>query len=272
MSIRRPTLRTFTIAFLIVSTATVALPRDAQTTERLDGAIFEIERFDEHGASRGVDQLVFSGGRLASGEMRNLGCWPAAYTASAKPNDSGPVQFEARFETAEGSRVRLRGTVDRMHIEGSIDWPEADDPIRWTFSGRRAQGLLDSQRFRIEIAPDDPDAPWMDEYDGDDAQSQVDSDLFALPDQLAEGTDVLVFRSGGFHTDACLAVGFPLTYYAAEEYGGAISFAATSASASVGTVEWSGSVENDRIEGELRWTSVAGTVVYYSFRGERVSG
>ena len=125
----------------------------------------------------------------------------------------------------------------------------------------------------MEIVPEDDMGSYDEAEDvEEDAEGADDSAAYALLAELEQGDDHLVFDRGGFASRAARAAGLPLTSYSAEQYEGTITFAAQTASATSGLVEWTGNVEGDRIEGTLQWTTPDGNVVHYAFSGKRVTG
>lgn len=259
--------------FVVLSSVDAVPVTQAKPVGTLDGLIFEVETFDESGKTRGSDQFVFADGKLATAEMRNLSCWPTNYTTKPDRSEAArgeSIPFEATFATPEGHAVQIKGVVKDERIEGSLRWPDSDSSMDWTFVGQRVDGLLDGLRFRIETAIEYPAD--FEAEEGQESDQVTKPWEYALPEEFTQGTDVLFFEGGGFESKNCSAVGFSRTYYSAAEYDGAITFAASAASEVAGTVEWSGSVEDDVIEGELKWTSLNGEVLYYSFKGKRKTG
>ncbi len=260
----------------VAACATLAAPRVGASSKptavrTLDRAVFEVELFNENGRSSGFDSFVFADGKLATSEMRNLGCWASDVTI--KPARGDAIQFEVSFTTPEGQSIRVRGVVKDNTLEGSILWPESEDAALWTYTGRRVQGLLDGSRFDIEIVPEDDMGSYDEGEDAEeDAEGAEESATYALLAELEHGSDQLVFDRGGFVSRAARAAGLPMTSYAAERYEDTITFAARTASATSGLVEWTGNVEGDRIEGTLQWTTPEGNVVHYAFSGKRVTG
>lgn len=263
-----------TILIVALSVLGLGAGARAESTGDLDGLVFEVETVDESGKNHSTDRFVFADGRLSTSEMRNLGCWPIGYEtkqARAGSAPSGSTRFEATFVTPEGHSVRIEGVVRGSHIEGSIRWLDPEYQETWKFSGTRAEGLLDGTRFSIEIESDESSLPF-ERNESEEPEESSNPWEYALPEEFSQGSDLLVFERGGFESKNCSAVGFSRTSYSAAEYGGAITFAASGACEMVGTVDWSGTVEDDNIEGEIRWTNLDGMVVYYSFTGKRVTG
>lgn len=258
------------VAAAALLAVTVEAQERSMAVPSLQRAVFEVDLFDENGRGGGFDQFVFADGKLHTSEMRNLGCWSADYRL--KPARGDASHFEAFFLTPEGQRIRVRGVVKGNTIEGSILWPESEDALVWTYSGRRVQGLLDGSRFDVEVTPDDPRASNDSAEDDEDNEDWDASEGYALLAELERGADRLVFERGGFESKSCAAVGMSLASYAAEESHGTITFAAQTGTEDTGLVEWSGDVEGDRIEGTLKWTTPDGSVVTYSFSGRRVTG
>ena len=107
----------------------------------------------------------------------------------------------------------------------------------------------------------------------DDAPAgALDGRAFAVSLKVVEGQaketpDTLTFREGTFDSSACQPLGFGAAVYTATQDGEAVTFDATSTSATHGTNVWSGRVEGDRISGTLDWTK-DGKTIRYGFEGK----
>jgi hypothetical protein len=88
-----------------------------------------------------------------------------------------------------------------------------------------------------------------------------------------EFTDTLVFKGGKFIAEACAKYGFgPVDYHEEMAAGGhTATFTAEPKSEKEGTAKWRGTVMASEMRGEMTWTKKDGTVLSYTFRGERAS-
>lgn len=85
-----------------------------------------------------------------------------------------------------------------------------------------------------------------------------------------EFDDVLVFKGGMFTAEACAKYGFkPVQYEEDTRRFGPASFTAQPESDKEGKAKWTGTVTATVIKGELVWTKKDGTVLNYSYTGER---
>jgi hypothetical protein len=87
-----------------------------------------------------------------------------------------------------------------------------------------------------------------------------------------EFTDVLVFKGGKFIAEACLKYGFePVEYHEEMSPGGfTASFTAEPKSEKEGTAKWRGTISAGDMRGEMNWTKKDGTVLNYTFAGEKM--
>jgi hypothetical protein len=100
--------------------------------------------------------------------------------------------------------------------------------------------------------------------------------VVVTPDEDARGAgekefkDTLVFKGDQFTAEACVKHGFKSAKYEADTRRGPTStFTAKTESKTEGKAEWSGFVTGSNIQGELTWTKKDGTVLRYSFKGEK---
>jgi hypothetical protein len=75
--------------------------------------------------------------------------------------------------------------------------------------------------------------------------------------------ETLTFKNGQFDADGCAKYGFKPAAYA----GDAASFTATAKSEKEGTIEWSGTIKGEAIEGKFVWTKTGQPTYTYSFSG-----
>ena len=84
--------------------------------------------------------------------------------------------------------------------------------------------------------------------------------------------DVLVFKGGKFTAEACAKYGFkPVEYKEETTRGPVASFTAEPKSDKEGTAKWHGNISGSEMTGELTWTKPDGTVLNYTFKGERMA-
>ncbi len=88
----------------------------------------------------------------------------------------------------------------------------------------------------------------------------------------AKQPDKLVFDGGTFESKACMPYGFSKSGYKAEQADGALRFSATTHSPTDGTMEWSGTIRDSRIDGTAKATNLAGKVTPYTFGGSLQTG
>jgi hypothetical protein len=84
-----------------------------------------------------------------------------------------------------------------------------------------------------------------------------------ITEQSKSYPDTLTFKSGTFESIECQKYGFKPTSYA----GDAASFTATAKSDKEGTIEWSGTIKGDTIEGKYVWTKSGQPTYTYSYSG-----
>jgi hypothetical protein len=95
-----------------------------------------------------------------------------------------------------------------------------------------------------------------------------------MPDGQAAGArpfdDVLTFKNGMFTSQTLLKKGFkPAQFDEDTRRFGPAAFTAILNSDSEGTTKWTGTVAATSITGDLVWTKKDGTVLNYSYSGER---
>ena len=82
--------------------------------------------------------------------------------------------------------------------------------------------------------------------------------------------DTLVFKTGKFTSENGKKHDFAETEYEGDFRGGQIgTFTATAKSKKEGSAKWTGTVAPGQIQGTLAWTKADGSVVNYTYRGER---
>jgi hypothetical protein len=87
-----------------------------------------------------------------------------------------------------------------------------------------------------------------------------------------EYKDTLVFKGGKFTAEQQVKEGFEPVEYDEHTTGGpTASFTAEPRSEEQGTARWRGTITASEMRGEMAWTREDGSVLNYTFRGERVS-
>ena len=82
--------------------------------------------------------------------------------------------------------------------------------------------------------------------------------------------DTLVFEGGKFTSEACKKHGFgPVEYEEDTRRFGPAKFTAEPSSDKEGKAKWTGMVTAAEISGDMVWTKKDGTVLRYSFKGEK---
>ncbi len=85
-----------------------------------------------------------------------------------------------------------------------------------------------------------------------------------------EFDDVLSFKGGLFTAEACEKYGFkPVPFEEDTRRFGPASFTALPESEKEGKAKWTGTVTATAIKGDLVWTKKDGTVLNYSYTGEK---
>ncbi|MGH7214568.1 MAG: hypothetical protein ACREIT_07385 [Tepidisphaeraceae bacterium] len=82
--------------------------------------------------------------------------------------------------------------------------------------------------------------------------------------------DTLIFKGNTFESEACRPHGFKPVEYEADTRGvSTVPFSAKPKSEKEGTAHWQGVVTGNDIKGELEWTKPDGSVLRYTFQGEK---
>ena len=85
-----------------------------------------------------------------------------------------------------------------------------------------------------------------------------------------EFADVITFGGMKFTSKTFAAKGFkPVDYEADTRRGPVAKFVAKPESEKQGTMEWSGTGTGVDLQGEMTWTQADGTVLRYTFKGEK---
>jgi len=85
-----------------------------------------------------------------------------------------------------------------------------------------------------------------------------------------EFKDTLVFKGSMFKSSELLKKGFKETQYQEDtQHGIVATFKAETKSDKEGVATWTGTATNTSIKGELEWKKKDGTVVKYSYTGEK---
>ena len=83
--------------------------------------------------------------------------------------------------------------------------------------------------------------------------------------------DALVFEHGKVWMTECVKVGFEASPYTLTPEGAAWKLWTQQSSPKEGTSDWSASIQESAIQGTLTWTKQDGTVLKYTFEGQRKS-
>jgi hypothetical protein len=96
------------------------------------------------------------------------------------------------------------------------------------------------------------------------------------PDDDARGNgarpfdDTLIFKGGKFTSETLKAKGFdPIDFDSDTRRGPLAAFTANTKSDKDGTAKWTGTTTGSQISGDLVWTKADGTVLNYSFTGDK---
>jgi hypothetical protein len=81
--------------------------------------------------------------------------------------------------------------------------------------------------------------------------------------------DTLIFKDGEMTAKDCLKYGFEPAPYKMGDASGMTSFQSTQVSLKEGTDVWSGTVNENRVQGNLIWTKTDGKTLNYTFKGTR---
>jgi hypothetical protein len=102
--------------------------------------------------------------------------------------------------------------------------------------------------------------------------------ITVTPDDDARGSgergfdDTLTFKAGKFTSDTFKAKGFDAIDFDSDTRRGPLAaFTANTKSDSNGTAKWTGTTTGSDISGNLVWTKADGSVVNFSFTGEKKS-
>ena len=83
--------------------------------------------------------------------------------------------------------------------------------------------------------------------------------------------DTLIFKGGTFVATQCEKHGFgPVQFQDDTRRGGVGSFTAEPVSEKEGKAKWTGTVTGASIRGEMQWTKKDGTVLNYTYTGEKM--
>ena len=85
-----------------------------------------------------------------------------------------------------------------------------------------------------------------------------------------ESEDLLTFKGAKFVSKTFAAKGFePVDYEADTRRGPIAKFTAKPESEKQGAMEWTGNASGVDLQGEMTWTKADGTVLRYTFKGEK---
>ena len=96
-----------------------------------------------------------------------------------------------------------------------------------------------------------------------------------VPDEEGRGKgekaydDTIRFEGGTVAMTECLKYGFGESDYTLAKNGDAWSFSTRQSSDKEGTTLWKGKIKGSKIGGTLIWTKRAGSVVRYTFEGQK---
>ena len=79
--------------------------------------------------------------------------------------------------------------------------------------------------------------------------------------------DTLIFTGGTFRSTGCDQYGFAPASYAAADKNGMVTCNATAVSEKEGKMDWSGSVQGGKIQGQATWTKEGQASIAYEFNG-----
>ena len=115
-------------------------------------------------------------------------------------------------------------------------------------------------------------ARWKQPFEGTRWKVTVTPDSDAANAGQKEFADVLVFKGGKFISETCVKYGFePVEYNEEMSPGGfTATFTAEPKSEKEGTAKWRGTIAASDMRGEMTWTKKDGTVLGYTFSGERM--
>ncbi len=84
----------------------------------------------------------------------------------------------------------------------------------------------------------------------------------------ADTKDVIKFKKGKLHSEACDVYGFDKGKYTTTKSGDATMFEAETVSKKEGKIQWKGSVKGDMMEGTYIWTKAGQAAIEYVFKGK----
>lgn len=85
--------------------------------------------------------------------------------------------------------------------------------------------------------------------------------------EAVAGKDNLVFANGKFHSTECDQYGFTAAAYTSAKEGDSVKFTAHATSEKEGSINWTGMVKGDTIEGTYVWTKTGQKDIEYWFKG-----
>ena len=81
----------------------------------------------------------------------------------------------------------------------------------------------------------------------------------------AESSETLTFSGGMLESDLCFLWGFGKAAYTSKKDGKAIQYDATMTSSTEGTMHWTGSVEGDKLTGDMIWHKEGQDDIHYMY-------
>lgn len=120
----------------------------------------------------------------------------------------------------------------------------------------------------IALADDDK----VNGFDGSSWKVEIKPDGMAKDKGEKEFHDTLTFADGKLVTNEGPKLGFPSVAYMTSRSGDKDwSFTAEQASEAQGNYVWTGTIHEGDIKGKLVWTKTDGTVLTYTFKGDKLS-
>jgi len=105
----------------------------------------------------------------------------------------------------------------------------------------------------------------------DDAVPSLDGKTFIVDfsekGKTESTKDTLVFADGTFRSVGCDQYGFTAAPYTATEEGEQVGFTASATSDTEGTMDWTGTVSGETIEGEVTWAKEGQDAIDYEYTG-----
>jgi hypothetical protein len=118
----------------------------------------------------------------------------------------------------------------------------------------------------IALADDDK----LSGFDGTSWKVEIEPDSMAKDKGEKEFHDTLTFAGGKLVTNEGPKLGFPSVAYMMSRSGDKDwSFTAEQASEAQGNYVWTGTIHEGDIKGKLVWTKTDGTVLTYTFKGDK---